>query len=55
MNKKIIASCLSIVGLPGIRAGATKLLTMDVCLDQSAVNAVKGQTDSLMLTVNLKQ
>lgn len=45
----------SLNGLPGIAAGGTKILAMDVCLDQSAPNAVQGMSDTFTLSVTLKQ
>lgn len=41
--------------LSGINSGATKDLVMNVCLDDSADNSIQGQSDTLGLTVTLKQ
>lgn len=42
-------------GLSGISAGNTVEFVMDVCLDQTAPNAVQGLSNTLTLTVNLNQ
>lgn len=44
-----------LTGLGGINSGSTKNLVMDVCLDQTAPNSVQGLSDTLTLTVTLKQ